>query len=199
MSRSRRRRRSSRGGRLAALEAVIQADEADEYVREGALLVMAYLTRTGRVSEREMRFYLRHLLAEMQPQAEHFVWVGWVLAVAHLGYEDLAEQARGLIRRGFVSHDDYRLDDFQRDLRRTLDDPTRMAGFTHDRIEPFGDVVETLAGWHAFSGENEDELVLPSLADYEVPQPIINPLRGIGRNDPCPCGSGKKHKKCCLT
>ncbi len=21
----------------------------------------------------------------------------------------------------------------------------------------------------------------------------------IGRNDPCPCGSGKKYKKCCLT
>ena len=20
----------------------------------------------------------------------------------------------------------------------------------------------------------------------------------IGRNDPCPCGSGKKHKKCCM-
>ena len=20
----------------------------------------------------------------------------------------------------------------------------------------------------------------------------------VGRNDPCPCGSGKKHKKCCL-
>lgn len=21
----------------------------------------------------------------------------------------------------------------------------------------------------------------------------------VGRNEPCPCGSGKKHKKCCLT
>ena len=21
----------------------------------------------------------------------------------------------------------------------------------------------------------------------------------VGRNDPCPCGSGKKHKKCCLS
>jgi len=21
----------------------------------------------------------------------------------------------------------------------------------------------------------------------------------IGRNDPCPCGSGKKYKQCCLT
>ncbi|WP_397474925.1 SEC-C metal-binding domain-containing protein [Pusillimonas sp.] len=20
----------------------------------------------------------------------------------------------------------------------------------------------------------------------------------LGRNDPCPCGSGRKHKKCCL-
>ncbi|MCF8482148.1 MAG: SEC-C domain-containing protein [Rhodospirillum sp.] len=25
-----------------------------------------------------------------------------------------------------------------------------------------------------------------------------NPLRGFGRNDPCPCGSGKKFKKCCM-
>ena len=28
----------------------------------------------------------------------------------------------------------------------------------------------------------------------------VEPLRGarpLGRNDPCPCGSGKKYKKCC--
>jgi len=24
------------------------------------------------------------------------------------------------------------------------------------------------------------------------------PARKVGRNDPCPCGSGKKYKKCCL-
>jgi hypothetical protein len=28
--------------------------------------------------------------------------------------------------------------------------------------------------------------------------PFVNPSRSIGRNDPCPCGSGKKYKKCCL-
>ena len=27
--------------------------------------------------------------------------------------------------------------------------------------------------------------------------PYINPFAEIGRNDPCPCGSGKKYKKCC--
>jgi hypothetical protein len=25
-----------------------------------------------------------------------------------------------------------------------------------------------------------------------------NPFKNIGRNDPCPCGSGRKFKKCCL-
>ncbi|MEQ1674882.1 MAG: SEC-C metal-binding domain-containing protein [Candidatus Nitrotoga sp.] len=29
-------------------------------------------------------------------------------------------------------------------------------------------------------------------------EPYIRPEPKIGRNDPCPCGSGKKYKKCCL-
>jgi len=40
-----------------------------------------------------------------------------------------------------------------------------------------------------------DEIRLSSGADAPVQQVI----RGdkVGRNDPCPCGSGKKYKKCC--
>jgi preprotein translocase subunit SecA len=28
-------------------------------------------------------------------------------------------------------------------------------------------------------------------------QPVLNAANKVGRNDPCPCGSGKKYKKCC--
>ncbi|MDE2758663.1 MAG: SEC-C metal-binding domain-containing protein [Acidobacteriota bacterium] len=33
----------------------------------------------------------------------------------------------------------------------------------------------------------------------EAPEPRRPVIRGpkIGRNEPCPCGSGKKYKKCC--
>lgn len=31
------------------------------------------------------------------------------------------------------------------------------------------------------------------------PQPIVRETPKVGRNEPCPCGSGKKHKKCCGT
>ena len=28
-------------------------------------------------------------------------------------------------------------------------------------------------------------------------QPVVNSTRKVGRNEPCPCGSGKKYKQCC--
>jgi uncharacterized protein YecA (UPF0149 family) len=28
--------------------------------------------------------------------------------------------------------------------------------------------------------------------------PYVRTVPKVGRNDPCPCGSGKKYKKCCL-
>jgi hypothetical protein len=33
--------------------------------------------------------------------------------------------------------------------------------------------------------------------DFKPPIPIVERSPKIGRNDPCPCGSGKKYKKCC--
>ena len=33
--------------------------------------------------------------------------------------------------------------------------------------------------------------------DYNRSRIVVNDKK-IGRNEPCPCGSGKKYKKCCL-
>ena len=34
-------------------------------------------------------------------------------------------------------------------------------------------------------------------AGAEKAKPVTNSSAKAGRNDPCPCGSGKKYKKCC--
>ncbi|MBQ3791853.1 MAG: SEC-C domain-containing protein, partial [Clostridia bacterium] len=31
----------------------------------------------------------------------------------------------------------------------------------------------------------------------EAKKPVVNKTKKVGRNDPCPCGSGKKYKNCC--
>ena len=43
------------------------------------------------------------------------------------------------------------------------------------------------------------EGLIPSIAPKEAQNNHVNRTnKKIGRNDPCPCGSGKKYKKCCL-
>ena len=37
----------------------------------------------------------------------------------------------------------------------------------------------------------------PIGSTQERPEPIRREEPKVGRNDPCPCGSGKKYKKCC--
>jgi SWIM/SEC-C metal-binding protein len=44
------------------------------------------------------------------------------------------------------------------------------------------------------SGKPEDTADLDTLLNW--PTPTVAEKKA-GRNDPCPCGSGKKYKKCC--
>ena len=34
-------------------------------------------------------------------------------------------------------------------------------------------------------------------APRQATKPFVHRAEKVGRNDPCPCGSGKKFKKCC--
>jgi preprotein translocase subunit SecA len=51
-----------------------------------------------------------------------------------------------------------------------------------------------------FQRKKKRELEQARMAGSGEYQPVQQVVRGaakIGRNDPCPCGSGKKYKKCC--
>ncbi|MCH7783063.1 SPASM domain-containing protein, partial [candidate division KSB1 bacterium] len=58
--------------------------------------------------------------------------------------------------------------------------------FNH--CKPF--VTEVAAAWHMQNREQERQT---------EPVVVEHPVRKIGRNDLCPCGSGKKYKHCCLS
>jgi hypothetical protein len=62
--------------------------------------------------------------------------------------------------------------------------------------------------WHFYAPEEiarrqerwaeEDARRLARKASRDAPISYVRATPKIGRNDPCPCGSGKKYKKCCL-
>ncbi|WP_441721593.1 MULTISPECIES: DUF1186 domain-containing protein [unclassified Inquilinus] len=202
-------------GDPAPLKAVIEDAGAGDYMRDAALDALAWHCRMGAISDEEMKAYLLHLYEHMQPRDENVVWLGWVTAVFCLGYEGLAPRAERLIDDFLVPPGFMEVEDFHDELRRTLDDPERMAGFIDNHIGPFVDAVGTLSTWSDFSEDDQAELDSGLAEDDEdgdlddlllsdrlqVPlhsEPVTDPLRHVGRNDPCPCGSGKKYKKCCL-
>jgi preprotein translocase subunit SecA len=47
--------------------------------------------------------------------------------------------------------------------------------------------------------EEEHRKQLPTEEEPALPPPVepVHVDKEPGRNDPCPCGSGKKYKKCC--
>jgi uncharacterized protein YecA (UPF0149 family) len=52
------------------------------------------------------------------------------------------------------------------------------------------DVISEIEWWVCFHPERYSPKNLCSISD--------SPTTKVGRNDLCPCGSGKKYKKCCL-
>ncbi len=46
-------------------------------------------------------------------------------------------------------------------------------------------------------GSRRLEAIEPMPMPPPAPETIRRTGQKVGRNDPCPCGSGKKYKKCC--
>jgi preprotein translocase subunit SecA len=57
--------------------------------------------------------------------------------------------------------------------------------------------IETRVEEDEFKHKEQEDLQYAGGEEQPKKQPIRRKTPKIGRNDPCPCGSGKKYKKCC--
>ena len=55
------------------------------------------------------------------------------------------------------------------------------------------DYLYTLKAWEGIFSEDK---IMQIIKDFKRSK-IVHKEKEPGRNDPCPCGSGKKYKKCC--
>jgi hypothetical protein len=192
---------STFNGDLAALKSVVADPEASPDGRACALDAMGYLAADDTISKSALHDYLAEQFGLLQPRAENMVWAGMVLAVARLGFADLAERSRRVIADGWVPKLECSLEEFDAMLEQESSAPTGTICFEEEGIGPFVDAIDALEMLDE-AGEagdiDGDDDAPPEDAAPAYQEPVKNPLRNVGRNDPCPCGSGKKYKKCCL-
>jgi hypothetical protein len=184
------------------LQRVAGNAEAYEWARCAALLALGYLTRTqGALSGEAMRAWLKDLSATLSDLEFDFS-VNWAMTIAALGYSDLAPDVARAISKGLVDDQMYSIKNFHADLNEASTDQGALALFERESAKPFGSTLEAIADLEIGTGEEDiwdwDQEGEPPAILADKSTPFVNPNRDVGRNDPCPCGSGKKYKKCCL-
>jgi hypothetical protein len=177
---------------------IIRDSEADEYVRAKMCQGLAMLTRRGELPREATAAFLGDCYAQLEPARDCYVWSGWVDAVAWLGLTELKPLVRQAFLRGSIDPTWLAFKDFEEDLQYTVDHPEAEPLHADGNPTLFGETVAEMSGWACFEPKAlRDETSAWRLLD-SLGTPHREPLRKVGRNDPCPCGSGKKFKKCCL-
>ena len=181
---------------------IILDPNADQFIRAGMCEALAMVTIRGELDRAAASRFLRDAFIEMRPQAECYVWVGWQNAIAMLGMSDLKALVKKAFDRGFIDSHVLGFDHFEEDFRLGIEHPGEPRLPDDRDCTLFGNTVEELSGWYCFSEqyrEDRERWERRAEADRARRQSLDNTVKGVGRNDPCPCGSGKKFKKCCLT
>jgi hypothetical protein len=180
---------------------VILNRKADEYVRSRMYETLAMVTLRGKMPREEAERFLRARYSDLEAEDSGcFVWNGWQSAIAALGLVQLTPLVRQAFERGYIDPSIMGFHHFENDLERALKTPASPWD-NADEFSLFGDTIKELSRWYAFSPKylNRAKGEAAARAKPWSPQvPATNPHKGVGRNDPCPCGSGKKFKKCCL-
>ena len=182
----------------ALFEAIADQDR-DELVRASLLRAATFLTWEGRIDRAALvAFLVRFGSGELAVETE-FVWHGWVDAIALLGLRHLEPLVTQALAKGLIDEFIFERDEFDASLERAERNPAEISRFTDVGMGHLDDVLNILRDFDAQDDEQDEEASarFESVKDMSD-QPVINPFRHVGRNDPCPCGSGKKAKRCCL-
>jgi Protein of unknown function (DUF1186)/SEC-C motif len=181
-------------GDAEPLLALIANGDVDQFVRDAALRGYAFLAFDGRVERAAVEEFLTRFEQQSMAPAGAIVWHGWMTAVALLGLEQLSPRVHAAFEDGRIPLEFTDEEDYGELLAAALTRPADAARFEDENLGYINDIVEALELFPTEDLEGFDDSDL----DWAASTPARNPWRDVGRNDPCPCGSGKKFKKCCL-
>ncbi len=214
------------GDQVELLDGLIGDRALNAYVRIEAASAYLYLVRDGLMTRDAAVAMLRKHLQKADEDEDYDFVSLLVTTLLDYGPHEAREDIEGAFRRDLVDEDcinrEYAMQciddgdaEFQAALDRsgptgiddTFEELKRWAVFRpRDERVDFGDEDEDDLGselrFFDDEGLEDDDSeydfdALDKPAAIGSVRPIRNEQPKVGRNDPCPCGSGKKFKKCC--
>jgi hypothetical protein len=196
------------GGNVVFIESLIENEATDGWVRWAGLGSLVTLVGSGQKSRDEVVSYFASLFRCKLIREWSNVWDALVSCSSSIYPEELLDDIKRAFADELVDESLIDFDDVKRELamgrERVL---ARLTATPHYQL--IEDTAAEMESWPCFDNDRTMtiaggavEPTLKSLPD-QTAKPDVNPspfrrtMPKTGRNDPCPCGSGTKYKKCC--
>jgi Protein of unknown function (DUF1186)/SEC-C motif len=204
-------------GNPLPLLALIEDRDLHVLVRSEAARAIPALVRSRQLELESAISYYRPLLNGGVDIKEEFapIWTRLVTGIIDLQARELIDDVRRVTAQGALDGVTYTIDDIEREFETGA--PNRDQNYAlvddavseivewaifalndpeTDNFDPFYDLDEPeeptpLGEWAGLPSTSP-----PEFSFSLPPRPVLADPK-IGRNDPCPCGSGRKFKKCC--
>jgi hypothetical protein len=194
---------STCGGDETAIRALIEDEGASIWARYAGLAALSTRVLEGDAPQKHLLDYLASLGAleesklDGDPERSPDFLTGVVNAALDVGAAPMLDDIRRWFAKDFIDETSVDLDFVERHAHDDWDTLVRFG--THDRY--VRSAIDEMKSW---AWDTRSRSVPPPHADpyrnrYGEPArtPLVHAAPRVGRNDPCPCGSGKKYKKCC--
>ena len=210
---------SSEGCDIEPLQQIIENPDLHPCVRSSVLTCLSILAAHDRLPREQLLAYFKELFASKLEREQHRIWDGLVSNCQIAGFSELEEamvQAfdEELLVDSFVGRErlsallhehigEIRFPPYEHSS--LIDDcVTELKGWaSFNRSQPVqkpaGTIAQVARPWPAKKPQPAPHLLgsRPPMPARNKQAPVVRENPKLGRNDPCPCGSGRKFKKCC--
>jgi hypothetical protein len=178
-------------GRVEALMTLVENGSAYELARLAALDALLVLVAEDAMPRADLVAFLRRWRRSLGDDDE--VMMAFLVAAAdELHPAELMPEIRAAYAQNLVDPSIIDLEDVEATL---AESPESVAAQLREDRGYIGDAVELIGEWACFQEDYDPDAQDP---DDTEQAPFRREEPKVGRNDPCPCGSGKKYKKCCM-
>ena len=184
-------------GDLTPIKSLILNRDADQYGRGAGVSALALLAAWAEIPREPVVDYFLWLAEEGLEREPNQVWDSLVAESADIEALVVFPALRRAYSDGLADPQSMAPEEL---VKVESAPPGRMLEAVRERQPPIDDVAVATSWWAAFGKDSAHDAVEEDWNNerrlLEPEEPYRAPTK-VGRNEPCPCGSGKKFKRCC--
>ena len=182
-------------GETSLIMALIENECVNDYVQYAALESLTTLVACGELSREEIVAYYQSLFRGKLRREYSHVWDGLVVTSTALYPQEVYEDIQQAYQDDLVDTTFFTKPEEVETVLNLGKEKALEKLRNNRRYQLIDDTISEIETWECFTPSASRSIFKPM--EYVDRNPVVKNKPKIGRNQPCPCGSGKKYKRCC--